>query len=155
MKRVRTGSLAALTALAVLVVTGCAPEEEPEPQPAPTADATEEPAEAEFVADGTAEDNLAVFTRVTESVWASDRRAEGRAYVDALVDVGFDKDAMQVTEDLSTVGNAAESILFSVLWGDECLIGQVGPETGDPVTAVDRALTGDLCLIGNTRAIDW
>lgn len=146
----------AVSALVAVIMAGCAPEEEPDPTP--TADVTEEPSEPEeigFVADGTAEDNLPIFTEVTESVWASEQRAEGRAYIDALVDVGFDKDAMQVTEDMSTVGNAAESILFSVLWGDQCLIGQVGPETGDPVTAVERALEGDVCLIGNTRTIDW
>ena len=41
----------------------------------------------------------------------------GRAYIDALVAAGFDKAAMQVTPDQTTVGNPAESIQFSVRWG--------------------------------------
>jgi hypothetical protein len=92
---------------------------------------------------------------VTAAVWATDRRGQGRAYIDALVAAGFDKAAMQVTSDASTVGNAAESIQFSVLWKDECLLGQVGPATGEPVTIVARSLAGGACLVGNTRPIDW
>ena len=67
---------------------------------------------------------------------------------------GFDKSAMQVTSDTSTVGNPAESIQFSVRWGDECLVGQVGPATGTAVTTVLPAVSG-ACLVGTTRAIDW
>ncbi len=63
---------------------------------------------------------------------------------------------MQVTQDQSTVGNAAESLQFSVRWGEEsCLIGQVGPSTGAAVTAVMPQLAEGRCLVGNTRAIDW
>ncbi|MFF3028075.1 MULTISPECIES: DUF6993 domain-containing protein [Microbacterium] len=106
--------------------------------------------------DGTAEDNLPVFTAITEQIWATDQRGSGRAYIDALIAAGFDRAAMQVTQDQSTVGNAAESLQFSVRWGDaECLIGQVGPSTGAPVTAVMPQLAEGRCLIGNTRPIDW
>lgn len=109
-----------------------------------------------LVPDGTAEDNLPIFSAVTAQVWATDQRGAGRAYIDALVAAGFDRAAMQVTQDVSTVGNAAESMQFSVAWGDsECLIGQVGPSTGEPVTAVMPQLDGGRCLIGTTRAIDW
>lgn len=109
-----------------------------------------------LVPDGTAQQNLPVFRRVTEKVWASSERASGRAYVDALVKAGFAKSRMQVTEDLSTVGNPAESIQFSVLWKDgQCLVGQVGPSTGDPVTKVLAGLPGKTCLIGKTRPINW
>lgn len=119
--------------------------------PAPTA----EPA-AGLVPDGTAADNLPLFTRVTEAVWRSSRRAQGRAYIDALVDAGFDKAAMQVTPDRSTVGNPAESMQFSVLWRGECLVGQVGPDIGEAVTRVLPALQdGTVCLVGETRPIDW
>lgn len=106
--------------------------------------------------DGTAADNLPVFALTTEQVWGSESGASGRAYIDALVAAGFDRARMQVTEDLSTVGNPAESLQFSVAWGDkECLIGQVGPSTGDPVTAVMPQLAEGRCLVGNTRPIDW
>lgn len=107
-------------------------------------------------ADGTAADNLTPFSDVTARVWASERRAEGRAYIDALVAAGFPKERMQVTADLTTVGNPVESLQFSIAWGgEECLIGQVGPSTGAPVTTVMPQLAGGRCLIGATRPIDW
>jgi hypothetical protein len=105
--------------------------------------------------DGSAADNLPFFSAITAQVWASDGRAQGRSYVDALVAAGFDKATMQVTRDESTVGNPAESIQFSVLWKGECLLGQVGPATGEPVATVARVLEGGTCLVGNTRPIDW
>lgn len=108
-----------------------------------------------FVADGTAQDNLPLFAQVVTSVWSGPDNASGRAYIDALTAVGFDKTAMQVTNDTSTVGNRAESLMFSVLWQGECLVGQVGPATGDPVAVVVPALAEGGCLIGTTRSIDW
>ncbi len=106
--------------------------------------------------DGSAEDNLPVFTAVAEQVWGTEQRGQGRAYVDGLVAAGFDRDAMQLTPDQSTVGNPAESIQFSVRWGEEeCLIGQVGPSTGTVVTTVMPQLAGGRCLVGATRPIDW
>lgn len=107
------------------------------------------------MADGTAADNLPLFATVTAAVWESDDRDAGRAYVDALTAAGFDKAAMQVTADQTTVGNQAESIQFAVRWGDECLIGQVGPATGNPVTVVVPVLAEGTCLVGQTRPIDW
>lgn len=127
----------------------------PSAEASPTPDSTV-PAEPELVPDGTAEDNLPVFTRVSEGIWATDQRVSGRAYIDALTAAGFDRAAMQVTQDLSTVGNTAESLQFSVRWGeDECLIGQVGPSTGQVVTAVMPQLAEGRCLVGTTRPIDW
>jgi hypothetical protein len=121
----------------------------------PTATATA-PAVPALVPGGTAKDNLPLFRAVTDRVWAGKSRDHGRAYVDALVKAGFDKKAMQVTPDRSTVGNPAESIQFSVRWNDgQCLIGQVGPETGRAVTTVMPGLTDGACLLGVTRAIDW
>ncbi len=76
--------------------------------------------------------------------------------MDALVGAGFDRAAMQVTQDATTVGNPVESLQFSVRWGEtECLVGQVGPSTGEPVTAVMPQLAEGRCLVGTTRAIDW
>ncbi|QCQ18125.1 hypothetical protein EHF32_05055 [Microbacterium sp. RG1] len=90
-----------------------------------------------------------------DAVWAGPDQVAGRAYIDALTAAGFDKAAMQVTPDQSTVNNPAESIQFSVRWGDECLIGQVGPATREAVTVVEPILSDGTCLIGRTRAIDW
>jgi hypothetical protein len=124
----------------------------------PTATASPSPsvaAEPVLVPDGTAQDNLPVFSAVVAAVWATPQQVIGQAYVDSLVAAGFDKAAMQLTPDQSTVGNAAESIQFSVRWGGECLVGQVGPATGAPVTAVVPVIDEDTCLVGTTRAIDW
>ncbi len=124
------------------------------PTVSPTAPASG-PAQAALEPEGTAADNLPLFTDVTNTVWASPDQVSGRAYVDALVAAGFDKAAMQVTPDQSTVGNPAESIQFSVRWGQECLVGQVGPTTGSPVTVVVPVLAEGTCLVGETRPIDW
>jgi hypothetical protein len=133
----------------------------PEPAPSRTATASATPSSAPtstvpaLVPDGSATDNLPFFTALVGQVWAGADRASGRAYIDALVAAGFDKAAMQVTADQSTVGNDAESIQFSVRWGEECLIGQVGPATGEPVSVVVDGLPDGGCLLGRTRTIDW
>lgn len=154
-------------AVAVVIgtVTGCTDSAAPTTSPSapaatdvmtPTSTPTPTTEPAELVPEGTAQDNLPLFREVVEKIWASDQKVHGRAYVDALVKAGFSKKAMQVTEDQSTVGNAAESIQFSVLWHDQqCLIGQVGPETGKPVVAVMPQLGDGKCLLGKTRTIDW
>lgn len=127
----------------------------------PSADASPSPSSTEpsgpvLAPDGTADENLPIFTSVSESIWTTEERGAGRAYIDALVAAGFDRAAMQVTQDQTTVGNPAESLQFSVAWGeDECLIGQVGPSTGEVVTAVMPQLAEGRCLVGTTRAIDW
>lgn len=114
------------------------------------------PEEPALHPDGTADENLPLFTKVTTDVWSDSGSTSGRAYVDALAEAGFDKTAMQVTADLTTVGNPVESLQFSVRWGDkECLMGQVGPSTGDPVTTVIEQLAEGRCLVGDTRPIDW
>ncbi|HEX5858445.1 MAG TPA: hypothetical protein VFY91_10100 [Microbacterium sp.] len=164
---------AALALSLALVLAGCTGDSPAEPVPSSTSagpgsagpDASpssaapgDEPSAAPPVAllpDGSAAENLPYFAGLTNQVWSSESRGEGRAYIDALVAGGFDKAAMQVTRDESTVGNPAESIQFSVLWKGECLIGQVGPATGDPVAVVARPLEGGGCLVGNTRPIDW
>lgn len=156
--------------LVVLGVTGCTGTPAVQPSPAsapPSAAATDTsasdsgpvasptPTAVVLVPNGTASQNLAFFTSVVDTVWAGPDQVAGRAYVDALVSAGFDKAAMQVTSDQSTIGNAAESIEFSVRVGDQCLVGQVGPSIGGPVTAVMPGLSAGGCLIGQTRAIDW
>lgn len=108
-----------------------------------------------LVPDGTAAENLPFFESIIGAVWASEERGSGRAYVDALAANGFDKSRMQVTQDLSTVGNAAESMQVSVEWAGECLIGQFGAATGEPNSTIQELLPGERCLLGSTRPIDW
>ena len=148
---------AALGLVAVLALAGCAPEP---PAPAPTTPATSEsgapaPQAPTLVPDGTAADNLPLFTSVMQQVAAGPENAAGRAYVDALVAAGFDKAAMQVTADRTTVDNPVDSLQFSVQWGAECLVGQVGPSTPTPTALVLPELPSGGCLVGQTRPIDW
>jgi len=105
--------------------------------------------------EGSATENLPYFTLVTQQVWAGGERLAGRAYIDALTAAGFDKSAMQVTKDQTTLNNTADSIQFSVAWKDECLIGQAGPALTEPMIVVLPILEGGTCLIGDTRPIDW
>jgi hypothetical protein len=146
--------------VAAIALAGCTPE-----APEPTSSATPSPTRTTatptptptptFDPEGSAEDNLPVFSDVVEEVWASGDRGLGRSYIDGLVAVGFDKAAMQVTQDLSTVGNPAESIEFSVLFDEKCIVGQVGTTIPEPVSVVMPVLPGGLCLVGATRPIDW
>ncbi|WP_235281548.1 DUF6993 domain-containing protein [Microbacterium azadirachtae] len=150
-------SLAPLALLAALVLSGCSVGS-PAPSASPSATssaATGSPAAAPVLhPDGSAEDNLPLFSDVVARVWAGESRVKGGAYVDALTAAGFARADMQVTADETTVGNPAESIQFSVRWGqDKCLVGQVGPSTGDPVTSVLPQVDGGKCLIGKTAPV--
>jgi hypothetical protein len=162
--RARLFTAAAAALLAAALLSACTGPEpvpsgssvtSPAAQPSPTATPAPTTAAPTLVPDGTAADNLPLFTSVVASVWVGPEPVAGRAYIDALVDAGFDKAAMELTPDVTTVGNAAESIQFSVRWGEECLIGQVGPATGEPVTAVADVLAEGTCLVGRTRPITW
>lgn len=150
----------ALLAAGTAVLAGCTPNPDPAPsptRPAASATPTGTPAPEAPVLhpDGSAEDNLALFTLVMNDVWGDSGDVHGRDYIDALVAAGFDKSAMQVTADETSVGNAADAIQFSVRWGDECLVGQVGPSTEVPTAVVLPLLPEGDCLIGKTRSIDW
>jgi hypothetical protein len=149
-------------ALGALLSAGCAPL--PDGVPTVTSPASSQPVTPTptstptgpaLVPDGTAQDNLPVFTEVMQTVAATADKAKGRAYIDALVIAGFDKSAMEVTNDRTTVDDPADSIQFSVKWGEECLVGQVGPSTTVPTAVVLPVLPGGQCLIGQTRPIDW
>ncbi len=88
-------------------------------------------------------------------VWNGSKSVKGRDYIDALVSAGFPKDAMQVTQDETSVDDPADSIQFSVRVGDECLVGQVGPSVSRPTAIVMPGLPEGECLVGQTRRIDW
>ncbi|UIN32082.1 MULTISPECIES: DUF6993 domain-containing protein [Microbacterium] len=157
-RAVRLSALVLVAAAGSVVLAACTPSPEPSPTVSVSTPIATTPAPSPaptLVPEGSAEDNLPLFTSVVDAVWAGPDQVAGRAYIDALTAAGFDKAAMQVTPDQSTVNNPAESIQFSVRWGDECLIGQVGPATREAVTVVEPILSDGTCLIGRTRAIDW
>ena len=86
---------------------------------------------------------------------ATNPAAGGRDFIDALVAAGFDKAAMQVTSDTTTIGDPADSIQFAVRFQDECLVGQYGPKSEGYHGAVRPMLGTGRCLDGQTRPIDW
>lgn len=114
-------------------------------------------AQAELVPGGDAQQNLPFFTAVLQDFAAGTEPVEGVPVVNALAAAGFDRTTMQVSFDLSKTGLVADSILVSVRYGPECLIGQIVTADRSVVTTREPALTESrtVCLIGNTRAIDW
>ncbi|MES2092352.1 MAG: hypothetical protein V4531_00885 [Actinomycetota bacterium] len=152
--------LFAVPALALaFTLAGCAPSA-PTPSAKPPGSATSAtPSRSATPAptpgyrpDGTATANKAWFDAVNTKLFAANGAANGRAIIDSLVAAGFDKSAMQVTPDKTSINGGVDSILFSVRIGDSCLLGQSG---GGYSSAVEPALKSGLCLIGKTRAIDW
>ncbi|MCD2442383.1 hypothetical protein LQ757_08860 [Agromyces sp. SYSU K20354] len=150
--------------LVALVLSGCAVLSQPT---APTSGTTpsaaapavsEEPVATEASGlrpDLPAAENLAFFDSVNAAVVAANDSAGGREFIDALTAAGFDRSAMQVTADRTTVDLQAGSVQFSVLMGDGCLVGQYGPASGGYHGAVRPALGTGGCLVGRTRPIDW
>ncbi|MFT3799250.1 DUF6993 domain-containing protein [Microbacterium sp.] len=154
----RASTIAAAFVACGLALAGCTatpPAPASTPTPTVTVSPSPTPTGPALVPDGSADDNLPLFEAVMNEVAATDARYQGRAYIDALVAAGFDKTAMEVTQDLTTVGNQADSIQFSVRWDGECLVGQVGPSIPTPTALVMDEIPGGTCLIGQTRPIDW
>ena len=140
-----------------LIVAGCAPvDAEPVPTPtvsaAPLPTATAEP-DPEFVAGGTAGQNRPYFEFLLTGLLATDSQPTSQTIVNTLANGGFDKASMEVTADITPVGQRADSILVSVKVDDQCLIGQViGSELTTQLTDV---LGTGRCLVGRTLSIDW
>jgi len=94
--------------------------------------------------------DLARFDEVNLAVIEADAEASGLAFVDALAAAGFDRAAMQVTSDTTTLGEPADSIQFSVRIGDRCLIGQYGPASDGYRSTERPGLGAGGCLVGAT-----
>ena len=144
----------------VLALVGCTGSE---PTPTDSASFAPSPTSSEvgasptptpsFQPAGDAADNLAYFDAVNQRLLSATPTPGGRAIIDNLVSAGFDKAAMQVTPDETTIGNAVDSVQFSVRIGGDCLIGQ---SSGAGYTGtVGPVADGTSCLIGTTRVIDW
>ncbi|UBH06340.1 hypothetical protein K8P10_001851 [Leucobacter sp. Psy1] len=148
---------ASAVAAALTSLTGCFLLEGPSPR-TPERTAPPEPETApQFVPDGSAEENLPYFTEVLRQYSAGDGPVEGRPIVDAVAEAGFDKAAMSVSFDESKTGYAADSIFVSVRIGADCLLGQVAAEGRGFAAEAEPAIgpDHDVCLIGETRPIDW
>lgn len=100
--------------------------------------------------DGNAE--LQRFDAVNRATIAAHSDPHGRDFIDALAAAGFNKSAMQLTADSTSIGLRAPSIIFSVRDQQSCLIGQWGP-AGTYTSTVSAPLTDGGCLIGATSRI--
>jgi len=143
-------ALAAIVLAVAIPLVGCTSSPEPSPTPSSVAPSTDAPP---FSSTSTTAEALAHFDEVNAATVAANARPGGRAVVDALVAAGFDKSTMQVTADTTSIGRDADSVQFSVLWGQDCLIGQVSGAGYSSQTA--PVLGTGACLVGSTRAIDW
>lgn len=95
---------------------------------------------------------MAHFDTTVQTLLKTDPAPHGGDVVSALAKAGFDKKAMELTPDDTTIGRNVDSIEFSVLWlGKTCLVGQVG-SAGYGSTQAAVLSTGR-CLIGTTTTI--
>lgn len=156
-RRARASRVALALAATLPLLAGCALIEGPTPE---TPTRTEPPVPEvapEFVPGGSAADNLPYFTEVLRAYTASEASITGVPVAQAVIDAGFDPAAIQFSFDQSKTGLAADNIFVSVLVGTDCLIGQL--VTGDRTfVAANEPAVGpeiNVCLIGNTRSVDW
>jgi len=160
--RRRSLGLAALAVVTPLLLSGCSllgdssgtPDPVRSSDPAASPQPTEKPV---LHPDGSAEENHPFFAATLRDYAAGDGPIEGRPLVDAIAEAGFAKKAMQVSFDRTKTNLVADNIFVSVRIGKECLIGQVLTGDRQVFTEVAPAVGAGakLCLIGETRPIDW
>jgi len=121
----------------------------PTPTPTPTATPTADPT---LVEGGTAGQNRPYLEFVITRELLNTPQPSSLFLVDTLVAAGFDRAALQVTEDTTRVGDPADSILFSVLINEQCLLGQVAQ--GAVTTELADVLGTGRCLVGRTLSLD-
>jgi len=139
-------------------LVGCAQGAAPVPTTSPSDATGETPAPTpEFFPEGSAEQNLPYFEYALTGFASGAEPVEGVPVVAAVAAAGFDRAAMQVSFDRTRTNLVADSIFVSVRIGADCLLGQV--VTSDrSVSAMTAPAVGpeqNICLIGNTRPIDW
>jgi hypothetical protein len=111
----------------------------------------------EFAPEAAAEQNLPYFQETLRLFSVGAEPVEGVPVVNALTAAGFDRSKMQVSFDRSKTDLQADNIFVSVLFGTECLIGQIVVADRSFVAEVAPAVGPEqnICLIGVTRPIDW
>lgn len=139
-----------------LAVLGCSSTAEPQPQETVSVP-TETEAPPEFVPGGSASDNEDYLRYVLRQSIRDGLEINGVNVVNTVVAAGFDRAAMQVSYDTSATGLPADNIFVSVRFNESCLLGQVVPAEKTVFTSVQPAVGPDktVCLIGQTRPIDW
>lgn len=153
MTRPRRALLCALVGVAALSLVACTA---PEPMPTPTTSSSASPSpsatptpDPEPVPDGTAADNQAYFDLVNTELIAAGGALNGPAFVDNLVAHGYPRENMEVTPDRTAINEPADNVVFSIRFGDSCLLGQWGNVAYSSIVA--PVLATGRCLIGTPR----
>lgn len=153
------GSIAVLAGTAALMVglSSCAILEGPSPETPVRTSPVIPDAPLELVPGSTADENLEYFQQILSEYSAGEQPIEGQPIVDAIAAAGFDKADMQVSHDFSRTQLTADSIFVAVRLADTCLLGQLVTENREWAAHADEAAGPDnnICLIGETRPIDW
>ena len=153
----RVGAAVFAAALVAAALTACVPGD---PMPTPTdgtksATPTPTPTKPPPVLDpeASAEENFEFWEYLVELMYDSYQMVDGSVMIQSLVDNGFNKADMELTPNETAIGERADSVVFSVRFQGECLIGQIAPTWW----SADRApiLGTGKCLIGTTRPIDF
>ncbi|QIM18337.1 hypothetical protein G7066_06185 [Leucobacter coleopterorum] len=158
----RLGRAALALGIALPLLAGCSVVESvvagPTPQTPKREETTKKPTVAPvFVPDGTAEQNLPYFTEVIRKYTAGKEPIVGKPVAQAVIDAGFDPTMMQFSFDQTKTNLEADNIFVSVRIGTDCLIGQLVTADRTFVAKNEPAVgpNTDICLIGNTRSVDW
>jgi hypothetical protein len=146
---------AAAALVAALALVGCAPVG-PQPSPpasdapplSPVAPSATETAPSEAEAAPAADPELDAFRAALDG----HSPADPDALVAAVVAAGFDRAAIERTQELDSLGKPVTFLEIAVLLGESCLIGQVGD--GEPLALRSAALGGGRCLVGDVIALD-
>lgn len=140
-----------------MLLTGCVLLEGPTPNTPERTVPPQPEAAPEFVPGGTAEENLPIFIETVREFADGDQPVQGELLVNAIAAVGFQKGDMQVTHDQSKMNLPADLLFVAVRIDNECLIGQVVPDTREFAAELMDAVGPEqnVCIIGDTREITW
>lgn len=104
-----------------------------------------------FEASAPLQKNVDLFNRTAARVAASGNPV-GADFTNALASVGFDKAAMQITADRTTINAVAPAIVFAVKVDGKCLLGQYAPDSHEYDHQVVAPISTGSCLIGDVSA---
>ena len=153
-RRVRRAGGTLLAASALIVALAACTPTAPMPQPTPPSESmsgapTPSPTPT-IVPDGTAAQNKPYFDQVNRATIAEHgKRPKGRQFIAGLVAAGYDKADMELTPDTTSVNLPADSIQFSIRFGETCLIGQSGIMGYHSFTG--PVISNGQCLLGTAR----
>lgn len=151
----RTPRALACVAVALAGVLGLAACSTPEPTASPTAGRstktpTPEPTvlpEPDF--EGTAADNKDYFDYLNRALIDAGGVSGGASFIDNLATKGYPREHMEVTPDTTSIGIGADNIVFSIRFGETCLIGQWG--NIGYTSLVTEVLSTGRCIVGTAR----